>query len=72
MDHLHILILKMVSRLEGSWQKRNIYSNLWPNVLRENDKNSVEYDFTANILPLPCDQRYVIEDMEYLYKNLTE
>ena len=39
---------------------------LWPNVLSENDKNSIEYDYAANILPLPCDQRYGKEEMDYL------
>lgn len=34
---------------------------LWPNVLEQG--NDLERDFTANILPLPCDQRYNQEDM---------
>jgi len=43
---------------------------IWPNVLRDNNENSTEYDFAANILPLPCDQRYVIEDMEWVIEVL--
>lgn len=43
---------------------------LWPNVLSENDKNSIEYDYAANILPLPCDQRYGKEEMDYLIKEV--
>lgn len=43
---------------------------LWPNVLSENDKNSIEYDYVANILPLPCDQRYGKEEMDYLIKEV--
>lgn len=39
---------------------------LWPNVLEDMTENSIEYKYAANILPLPCDQRYAIEDMEYL------
>lgn len=37
---------------------------LWPNVLKENHEDSIEYDYAANILPLPCDQRYGVEDMD--------
>lgn len=43
---------------------------LWPNVLKEKLEDSVEYDYAANILPLPCDQRYGIDDMSYLVSNL--
>lgn len=34
---------------------------LWPNLLGMN--NSLEKDYAENILPLPCDQRYMREDM---------
>jgi len=43
---------------------------LWPNVLADCPKTSIEYQYADNILPLPCDQRYTIEDMEYLVKAL--
>jgi hypothetical protein len=33
-------------------------------------EDSIEYKYAANILPLPCDQRYAIEDMEYLLDML--
>ncbi|MBN1037799.1 hypothetical protein DVW12_03630 [Clostridium botulinum] len=47
--------------------KKKIYvSTLWPNVLRHTPQDSIEYDYTANILPLPCDQRYDREDMKYI------
>lgn len=39
---------------------------LWPNVLSDCPEESIEYQYAANILPLPCDQRYGIEDMAYL------
>lgn len=51
--------------------KKNIYiPTLWPNVIRDNVKYSIESDYAANILPLPCDQRYRIEDMEYMLKEV--
>ena len=34
---------------------------LWPNVLEQG--NELERDYAANILPLPCDQRYDSDDM---------
>lgn len=45
---------------------------LWPNVLDTGDKESIEYRYTANILPLPCDQRYDLEDMRYMVGILKE
>lgn len=51
--------------------QRKIYiPTLWPNVLKENLEDSIEYDYAANILPLPCDQRYGGEDMEYIVREL--
>jgi len=35
---------------------------LWPNVLEGG--NALERDYAANILPLPCDQRYREDDMK--------
>lgn len=51
--------------------ERKIYiPTLWHNVLIENSKNSIEYDLEANILPLPCDQRYGVDDLDILVKEL--
>jgi len=47
-------------------QKKIYISTLWPNVLNDMLKDSVEHDYAANILPLPCDQRYSIDDMKCL------
>lgn len=38
---------------------------LWPNVL-EQPEDSLEYRYAKDILPIPCDQRYGEEDMEYI------
>ena len=40
---------------------------LWPNVIREN-KDNLAYDYANNILPIPCDQRYDIKDMNKIIK----
>ena len=47
-------------------QKKIYIPTLWPNVLNDMPKDSVEHDYAANILPLPCDQRYGIDDMKCL------
>lgn len=51
-------------------EKKIYVPTLWPNVLRIKDEKSIEYDYAANILPLPCDQRYTIEDMKEIVKEL--
>lgn len=43
---------------------------LWPNVLKDVPKSSLEYQYTSNILPLPCDQRYGINDMQYIIEEV--
>lgn len=42
----------------------------WSNVIADMPDDSLEYDYAANILPLPCDQRYCPEDMAYLADTL--
>ena len=43
-------------------------ATLWPNVLTEDAASPLEKDYTANILPLPCDQRYGKTEMEHIGK----
>jgi len=56
----------------GSWvrnalQQKKIYiPTLWPNVLKKMPESSMEYWFSDNILPLPCDQRYDYTSIEYI------
>ena len=35
----------------------------WPNVLQWSQKDSLEYELTENIIPIPIDQRYNSNDM---------
>ena len=44
---------------------------LWPNVL-EQDENTLEYKYANNIILIPCDQRYDINDMEYIIDLVSE
>lgn len=54
-------------------QAKKIYvPTLWPNVFNLCEENELEYDLAKNILPLPVDQRYGIEDMEYIIIRIKE
>lgn len=53
-------------------EERIYIPTLWPNVLEDTPEGSLEHDYVANILPLPCDQRYGVEDMKYMVKELHE
>lgn len=51
--------------------KKHIYiPTLWPDVLTNLQQDSIEYKYAANILPLPCDQRYTVDEMKYLVEEL--
>ena len=57
---------------KGLQQKKIYIPTLWPNVLDNVNKNLMEYKFAENILPLPCDQRYAEEDIQYIVKKIGE
>lgn len=51
-------------------EKKIYIPTLWPNVLDEVPNNCIEYKYAANILPLPCDQRYSIKDMKFMIEEI--
>jgi len=51
-------------------EKRIFVPTLWPNVLSELPKGSLEYRLAEDILPLPCDQRYGADEMRYITEVL--
>lgn len=52
-------------------QAEKIYiPTLWPTVFEVAEPNSLEYKMAENILPLPIDQRYGIDDMEYMVQKV--
>lgn len=54
-------------------QAKKIYiPTLWPTVFEVAKPEDTEYKMAENILPLPIDQRYGIEDMEYMVNCLLE
>ncbi|MBR6665861.1 MAG: hypothetical protein IKL22_09145 [Lachnospiraceae bacterium] len=54
-------------------QKRKIYiPTLWPDVFEICTKDEVEYEYANNILPLPVDQRYNENDMNYIINEVSK
>lgn len=43
---------------------------LWPNVLEDAEEGTRDYRLAKDVLPLPVDQRYGAEEMEYLTKEV--
>lgn len=50
--------------------KKIFIPTLWPDVFNLCNENELEYDMAKNILPLPVDQRYTVEDMEYIIRKI--
>ena len=44
----------------------------WKNIFEQCSEDSLEYQWTAEILPLPCDQRYGEEEMRYIAARIRE
>lgn len=64
---MYPLLIDDGMKIRKQLQQMKIYiPTLWPNVLEECEPDTLEYKFAADILPIPVDQRYGIEDMEYL------
>lgn len=61
------------SKIRKKLQNKGIYiSTLWSDVFNICNESELEYDMAKNILPLPCDQRYSIKEMEYLAQKICE
>lgn len=43
---------------------------LWPSVFEWCKEDELEYDMAKNILPIPVDQRYDLEDMKYIVESI--
>ena len=61
------LLVENGAEIRRKLQQQKMYvPTLWPNVLNETEKTSLEYKFAENILPLPVDQRYSEDDINEL------
>lgn len=66
-------IIKNPLELKRNLANKKIYiPTYWPNVLEENGKDTLEYQYAYHILALPCDQRYGKEEMMYMLEALKE
>lgn len=64
---MYPLLIDDGMKIRKQLQQMKIYiPTLWPNVLEEFEPDTLEYKFAADILPIPVDQRYGVEDMEYI------
>ena len=52
--------------------KKIYIPTLWPNVVKQCSENSVEWKLASCVLPLPIDQRYDQQDMEWMISKIYE
>lgn len=73
---MYPLYLENGTEVRKRLQMQKVYiPTLWPSVFEVCKESDLEYDMAKNILPLPVDQRYSIEEMEYIIqkvKNINE
>lgn len=71
--YMYPLYIKYGDSARKKLQEKKIYIPiLWPSVLKWCSEGSLEFDMAQNILPLPIDQRYGKEDMQYLTEEVME
>ena len=69
---MYPLLIENGAEIRKKLQAEKIYiPTLWPDVFDWCGEDDTEYDMAKNILPLPIDQRYGTEDMEYMAKQIT-
>lgn len=67
------LLVEDGPKMRKAFAEKGVYiPTLWPNVLQDSDEKSVAYHYAADILPLPCDQRYSYGEMERIVDLLRE
>lgn len=71
--YMYPLLIEKGAEVRRKLQEKKIYvPTLWPNVLENLTQGEMEYKLAENILPLSCDQRYDLNDMQYLVKEVRE
>lgn len=70
---MYPLYIEGGAELRTQLQAEKIFiPTLWPAVFRLCKETELEYDMAKNILPIPVDQRYGIEDMEYIVSTINK
>lgn len=68
---MYPLYIENGEKIRKQLQVKKIFiPTLWPAVFKLCGEKELEYDMAKNILPIPVDQRYGIEDMDYLVEEI--
>lgn len=69
--YMYPLYLENGAEIRKQLQSKKIFiPTLWPAVWTRCAENELEYDMAKNILPIPIDQRYDLEDMDDILDEL--
>lgn len=69
--YMYPLYLESGAEIRKKLQEKKIFiPTLWPAVFKLCNPDEAEFDMAENILPIPIDQRYGIEDMEYIINEI--
>ena len=69
---MYPLYIENGAQIRKKLQEQKIYiPTLWPDVFDICCEDQQEYDMAMNILPLPIDQRYDLEDMKYMIDEVS-
>lgn len=70
---MYPLYLENGAEIRKQLQAKKIFiPTLWPAVFNLCEDGELEYDMAKNILPIPVDQRYGVEDMGYIINEITQ
>ena len=59
------LLISDGMKIKSKLAEKQIYvPTLWPNVIEESEVGTIEYEYASDILPIPIDQRYSLQDMK--------
>lgn len=69
--YMYPLYMDNGAEVRKKLQEKKIYvPTLWPDVFSICTEHDLEYDLAKNILPIPVDQRYSLNDMKYIVEVL--
>lgn len=70
---MYPLYMENGQEIRALLQRKKIYiPTLWPDVFKLCEEHELEYEMAKNILPIPVDQRYTIEDMKYMIDEIMQ
>lgn len=71
--YMYPLLVKNGEQVRKKLQEKKIYIPiLWPEVMERCAEDRIERSLAANVLPLPIDQRYGKNEMDYIIKEVLE